>query len=70
MVAFVGSAPGLQNTLKIKQVGYDAPKRLKADLTVWRIKSNKIEDSQKPETRRQWENKRRKNSVERFQCAT
>jgi hypothetical protein len=70
MVAFVGSAPDLQNTLKTRQVGYDAPKRLKACLSVWRMKSDTIENNQKPETRRKWENKKRKNSFERFQCAT
>jgi hypothetical protein len=70
MVAFVGSAPGLQNTLKTRQVGYDASKRLKAGPSVWRIKSDTIANSQKPETRRQWENRSRKNSSKRFQCAT
>jgi hypothetical protein len=70
MVAFVGLAPGLQNTLKSRQVGYDVPKQLKAGLSVWCMKSDTIENSQKPETRRQRENKRRKNSFKRFQCNT
>jgi hypothetical protein len=55
MVAFVGLAPCLQNTLKTRQVGYDAPKRLKAGLSVWRMKFDTIENNQKPETRRQGE---------------